>query len=95
VRLYAVESPESWFEDFGFGQLVDGRAEIQLDGDFSAVIDSDTYHVFITEYDDNNALYVAGRTSRGFEEVASPLEKSEYEVAMPRERPGYESTPGG
>jgi hypothetical protein len=124
VRLYAVESPESWFEDFGFGQLVGGRAEIQLDGDFSAVIDGDRYHVFITEYDDSNGLYVTNRTSRGFEvrsktptasgefsyrvvarrkdvtavrfeKVASPLEKSEYEVAMPRERAGYESTPGG
>jgi hypothetical protein len=30
-QLYCVESPESWFEDFGTGQLVDGRAEISIE----------------------------------------------------------------
>ena len=30
-------------------------------------MNSDAYHVFITEYDDNNALYVTRRTSTGFE----------------------------
>jgi hypothetical protein len=29
--VYCVESPESWFEDFGSGQLVGGKAEIKLD----------------------------------------------------------------
>lgn len=64
---YCMESPESWFEDFGFGEFVNGLAQIQLDPEFAAVVNSDAYHVFITEYDDNNALYVAQRTSTGFE----------------------------
>jgi hypothetical protein len=65
-RLYCVESPENWFEDFGFGELSDGEARVQLEDGFRSVVDSDAYHVFITEYEDNNALYVAERTSTGF-----------------------------
>lgn len=30
-RLYSVESPESWFEDFGFAKLVNGQAHVELD----------------------------------------------------------------
>jgi hypothetical protein len=44
---YAVESPESWFEDFGRANLSDGRALVRLDPDFAAVVDDD-YHVFVT-----------------------------------------------
>jgi len=65
-RLYCVESPESWFEDVGFGTLVNGRAEIRLDPDFAATVQTDHYHVFITEYDGNNALYVTARSATGF-----------------------------
>jgi hypothetical protein len=65
-QLYCMESPESWFEDFGFGELVQGQAQVQLDPGFSSVVTSDPYHVFITEYQDNNALYVSSRTGEGF-----------------------------
>ncbi len=65
-RLYSVESPESWFEDFGFGELVNGQAQVQLDAGFRSIVMSDAYHVFITEYEDNNALYVTKRTGTGF-----------------------------
>jgi hypothetical protein len=61
-----VESPESWFEDFGFGELSNGEAEVRLDPGFRSVVNSDAYHVFITEYGDNNALYVAERTGSSF-----------------------------
>lgn len=65
--LYCLESPDSWFEDFGFGHLTDGRTQIQLDPDFAATVNTDGYHVFIAEYDDNNGLFVTNRTSTGFE----------------------------
>jgi hypothetical protein len=65
-RLYCMESPESWIEDFGVGQFVNGQAQVQLDADFAAVVNSDSYHVFITEYEDHNALYVVNRTNTGF-----------------------------
>jgi hypothetical protein len=65
-RLYCMESPESWFEDFGEGRFENGQAEIRLDSGFASVVNSNSYHVFLTEYDDNNALYVTERTSAGF-----------------------------
>ena len=53
-RLYGMESPESWFEDFGTGYLKNGRAEIPLDAEFASIVNRDDYHVFLSEYDDNN-----------------------------------------
>jgi hypothetical protein len=65
-RLYCMESPECWFEDFGTAQLGDGHAQVQLDPGFASVVAADDYHVFLTEYEDHNGLYVTGRTSAGF-----------------------------
>jgi hypothetical protein len=64
-RLYCVESPESWFEDFGKGQLACGEAEIAFDPDFAAVARTDDYHVFLTGYGDFE-LTVAEQTPAGF-----------------------------
>lgn len=64
--LYSLESPESWFEDFGRGEIVDGRAQIDLDSDFVALVLSDSYHVFLTPEGDSNGLYVSSRTPTGF-----------------------------
>ncbi len=64
--LYCVESPESWFEDFGEGTLVNGKAEVKLDPEFAGVVDTSAMHVFITEHDQHNALHVAKRSAAGF-----------------------------
>jgi len=64
--LYCMESPESWFEDFGEARLVDGKAEVRLDPDFAAVTKSNKYHVFVTPYRNSNGLYVTHRNSKGF-----------------------------
>jgi len=48
--LYCVESPESWFEDFGKAALTCGRAEVAIDPAFAAVADVSDYHVFLTDY---------------------------------------------
>jgi hypothetical protein len=64
-RLYCMESPESWFEDVGEGQLACGEASITLDPDFAAVADLSKYHVFLTGYDDFE-LRVSERTPAGF-----------------------------
>jgi hypothetical protein len=66
-RLYSVESPESWFEDFGEGKLVKGHAKIKLDPDFASIVRTKTYHVFLTAYGDTNGLYVSKRTAKAFE----------------------------
>ena len=65
-RLYCVESPESWFEDFGRGELACGRAEVTIDTDFAAVADTENYHVFVTAYDHDHQLHVTNRTPKGF-----------------------------
>jgi hypothetical protein len=65
-RLYCVESPESWFEDFGKGQLECGRAEVPIDPDFAAVVSLDDYHVFLTQYGGHDDLSVSEQTTTGF-----------------------------
>jgi hypothetical protein len=65
--LYSLESPESWFEDFGEGRLKGGKVKIKLDPDFAKVIKTDKYHVFLTSYGDSHGLYVTNRTNKGFE----------------------------
>lgn len=66
-RLYCVESPENWFEDFGSGKLKGGRATIALDKTFAKLVTSKDYHVFLTPEGDCNGLYVYRKTSAGFE----------------------------
>ena len=72
-RLYCLESPESWFEDFGTGRLECGRADVQIDPDFATLVNLDRYHVFLTEYDTDAVLRVRRRTKTGFE-VEADLE---------------------
>ena len=67
-RLYCLESPQSWFEDFGTGRLECGRAQVAIDADFAAVVDlAAGYHVFLTEYDSDAVLRVRQRTPQGFQ----------------------------
>jgi hypothetical protein len=65
--LYALESSESWFEDFGEGSLVEGKAEITLDPEFAALVKSKKYHVFLTPCGDSHGLYVKRKTDKLFE----------------------------
>lgn len=66
--LYAPLSPESWYEDIGRAELVEGQAEVELDSDFVAVldIDDDSYHVFLTAEVETGMLYVSSRDARAF-----------------------------
>jgi hypothetical protein len=66
--LYAVESPENWFEDFGRAELVRGQARVEFPADFADLArPSDDYHVFLTAEGDTQGLFVAARTESGFE----------------------------
>jgi hypothetical protein len=65
-RLYSMESPESWFEDFGHARLVRGRAKVTIDRGFGALIKG-PYHVFVTPGGDSNGLYVTAKTRASFE----------------------------
>jgi len=69
-RLYCVESPDSWFEDFGEAPLECGEATVTLDPDFAAVAETAKYHVFLTGYDGQSDLSACDRTPSGFRERA-------------------------
>jgi len=59
--LFAPESPEPYFEDFGSGQLSDGHARVELNPLFSDCIRTDTDHpmkVFVQLNDNCNGVYV-------------------------------------
>jgi hypothetical protein len=64
--LYSVESPESWFEDFGAARLVKGRAIIALDRKFLSVVRG-AYHVFLSPEGDCRGLYVSRKSAGRFE----------------------------
>jgi len=65
-RLYCMESPECWFEDFGTGRLKGGCADVAIDPDFAVMVDLSSYHVFLTQYDAHDVLAVSDRTVTGF-----------------------------
>jgi len=69
-RLYCLESPESWFEDFGRANLECGAADVGLDPSFAALVDTSDYHVFLTAHGADLLLHVADRTERGFTVLA-------------------------
>jgi hypothetical protein len=91
-RLYCMESPESWFEDFGIGCLEGDRVAIALDPDFAATVKADDYHVFISEYGDNHALFVSGRTESGFEVCArTPVAHARFSYRVVARRKDIEA----
>jgi hypothetical protein len=66
-RMYSVESPESWFEDFGSSQLSNGSATVQLEPGFAGVVKVDQYHVYVTPQGESKGwLYVSNKTPAGF-----------------------------
>jgi hypothetical protein len=64
-RLYCLESPESWFEDFGEARLVRGRARVRIDPAFARLVRG-PYHLFLTPHGESNGLFVARRTRQSF-----------------------------
>ena len=94
VALYAVESPENWFEDFGSGELNNGTAWIPLEASFADATNATVaYHVFLTPDGDSNGLYIARKTSTGFEvrEHAGGTSNVAFDYRIVARRRGYES----
>ncbi len=64
--LYAQESPENWFEDFGTGELRNGEAVVAIEPIFAETVNLDEdYHVFVTPLGDC-ALYVDEKSPTSF-----------------------------
>jgi hypothetical protein len=93
VRLYAVQSPDNWFEDFGSATLSNGSATVLFDPNFAATVNTNVeYHVFITPKGDSEALYVASETASGFEvhEHGGGRSNIAFDYRIVGRRKGYE-----
>jgi hypothetical protein len=65
-HLYAMESPQTWFEDFGQASLASGEAVVSIEPIFAQTVNLDRpYHVFLTPLGDCG-LYVAEQTATSF-----------------------------
>jgi len=72
VNLYCPEAPEIFFQDYGDGQLVNGKAHIELDPDFAKNVTINEKHplrVFIQLEDDCYGVYVTNKTKTGFDVI--------------------------
>ena len=67
--LFASESPEILFEDYGVGKLVNGKAQIEIDPIFAkniVVNDEHPLKVFIQLEGDCNGVFVTDKSSASF-----------------------------
>ncbi len=72
VVMHAPETPEAYFEDYGQGQLVNGKAHIDMDPSYAkniCVNDKHPLRVFIQLEGDCKGVYVANKTAAGFDVV--------------------------
>ena len=95
-KLYAMESPENWFEDFGEGQLVEGRCHIELDAIFLETVTIDAMnpmHVFVQPYDEACRDLVVKRGDGGFDVVnpAQPDAAGAFSYRVVAKRKGFEA----
>jgi hypothetical protein len=94
VSLYCQESPESWFEDFGEGQLSNGKAHIELDPLFleTVTIDQENHmKVFIQLNGECNGVYVIKGMS-GFDviELNGGISNVSFDYRVVAKRKGFE-----
>jgi hypothetical protein len=91
--LYAIESPDVWFEDFGNSTLNGGSATVQVDSLFAQSVNLDIdYLVFLTPLGDCNGLYVTNKTATGFEvhELGGGSSNVSFDYRIVAKRAGYE-----
>jgi hypothetical protein len=95
TEMYAMESPELWFEDFGSARLTNGRAYITLDSQFLETVTIDTDNpmkVFVQLNDDCNGVYVKKGVD-GFEviELQGGTSNASFDYRVLAKRKGYET----
>lgn len=70
VALHAPEAPEIYFEDYGEGQLINGKAHINIDPVFAkniAVNEKHPLRVFVQLYGDCKGVFVSNTSANGFD----------------------------
>ena len=91
-ELYAVESPNQWFEDFGSARLNDGAAQVAIEPVFAQTVNTHhAYHVFLSP-GGRCSLYVARKTA-GYFEVKSMRGAGDcaFDYRVIAKRRGYEN----
>jgi len=92
--LYCQESPESWFEDFGEGQLQGGRAHIELDALFLETVTIDAANpmkVFVQLEGDCNGVFVSkGLTGFDVIELGNGTSSAPLSYRVVAKRSGFE-----
>jgi hypothetical protein len=94
-QLYAVESAENWFEDFGGVHLIQVRAIVKIDPIFAETVNTESeYRVFLTPRADCEGLYVANQTATSFEvrELRNGKGNIAFDYRIVAKRKGYEGT---
>jgi len=93
--MYAMESAEVWFEDFGEGQLMNGQVHIELDPLFLEMVtinSANPMKVFIQLNDDCNGTYVK-TSNTGFDvrELQGGNSDAAFTYRVIAKRAGYEN----
>jgi len=92
--LYSQESPEVWFEDFGEGQLMNGRAHIELDPLFLRTVTINSQNpmkVFIQLTSGDPITVVTNKGTTGFDVIASDNTSSAtFDYRVVAKRKGFE-----
>ncbi|MBN1424735.1 hypothetical protein JXA88_09265, partial [Candidatus Fermentibacteria bacterium] len=96
AMLYCQESPENWFEDFGEGQLMNGRCHVELDPLFletATINGANPMKVFITPDDPMCEGVAVVRSTTGFDviELHGGEGSSSFAYRVVAKRKGYES----
>jgi hypothetical protein len=92
-KVYAMESPEVWLEEFGTATLVNGVATVAIDPLFAQMISqSEPYHVFITPLGESGTLFVAEKGPGGFtvKEASGGLSNVAFDWRIAAKRVGLE-----
>jgi len=93
VLLYAMESPEIWFEDFGTGKLVNGRAVVPIERVFVQTANTEAgYLVFLTPIGEWQGLYISRQDKDSFEvrEQGGDTSNISFYYRIVAKRRGYE-----
>ncbi|MBM4464763.1 MAG: hypothetical protein FJ014_04225 [Chloroflexi bacterium] len=96
-KLYAVESPGNFFEDFGQGQLANGQATVTIDPIFAQTVNlTETYYVFLTPVGDTPVLlFITEKTPTTFTVRGVTLDgqpaKGAFDYRIVAKRLGYEN----
>src|SRR5262245_11785704 len=94
-KLYAVESTQPLFEDFGTAWLEGGQARVNLDPVFAETVNTGIgYHVFLTPRGECRGLFVAAQDASGFvvQELNGGASAIEFDYRVMARVRGHERT---